>query len=89
MANNTTTQLNIYPNPSQQGIFYAQSTLDFASDLHAQVSTQQGSPIKATYTLLAPNKLQIQLQNAPAGMYLLQLNNNNQQSIHKLYVTQP
>lgn len=26
-----TAQLNIYPNPSQQGIFYAQSTLDFAS----------------------------------------------------------
>lgn len=88
-ANNTTTQLNIYPNPSQQGVFYVQNTLDFATDLHAQVSTQQGSPIKAIYTLLAPNKLQIQLQNAPAGIYLLQLNNNNQQSIHKLYVTQP
>jgi hypothetical protein len=84
-----TAQLNIYPNPSQQGVFYVQNTLDFAADLHMQVSTQQGSPIKATYTLLAPNKLQIQLQNAPAGMYLLQLNNNNQQSIHKLYVTQP
>lgn len=66
----------LYPNPAQNQLFVA-----FERQLNEEVQLQifnvQGQRLRATSNMFSGNRLQINTQNLPSGMYLLNIRTEN------------